>query len=91
MSTRTRIRIFNKQESTLMDNELYKALKTKYRAVIREQEYNVKVWLKTPTLIPEHMNIINEIDEAVAKIADYEERLMTLEKLHDETSPDLYH
>ena len=74
-----------------MDNELYKALKTKYRAVIREQEYNVKVWLKTPTLIPEHMNIINEIDEAGAKIADYEERLMTLEKLHDETSPDLYH
>ena len=74
-----------------MDNELYKALKTKYRAVIREQEYNVKGWLKTPTLIPEHMNIINEIDEAVAKIADYEERLMTLEKLHDETSPDLYH
>ena len=74
-----------------MDNELYKALKTKYRAVIREQEYNVKVWLKTPTLIPEHMNIINEIDEAVAKIADYEERLMTLEKLHDETTPDLYH
>ena len=74
-----------------MDNELYKALKTKYRAVIREQEYNVKVWLKTPTLIPEHMNIINEIDEAVAKIADYEERLMTLEKLHDETSPALYH
>ena len=74
-----------------MDNELYKALKTKYRAVIREQEYNVKVWLKTPTLIPEHMNIINEIDEAVAKIAAYEERLMTLEKLHDETSPDLYH
>ena len=74
-----------------MDNELYKALKTKYRAVIREQEYNVKVWLKTPTLIPEHMNIINEIDEAVAKIADYEERLMTLEKLHDETSPDLDH
>ena len=74
-----------------MDNELYKALKTKYRAVIREQEYNVNVWLKTPTLNPEHMNIINEIDEAVAKIADYEERLMTLEKLHDETSPDLYH
>ena len=74
-----------------MDHELYKALKTKYKAVIREQEYNVKVWLKTPTLIPEHMNIINEIDEAVAKIADYEERLMTLEKLHDETSPDLYH
>ena len=74
-----------------MDNELYKALKTKYRAVIREQEYNVKVWLKTPTLIPDHMNIINEIDEAVAKIADYEERLKTLEKLHDETSPDHYH
>jgi hypothetical protein len=74
-----------------VDNELYKALKTKYKAVIREQEYNVKVWLKTPTLIPEHMNIIEEIDSAVAKIADYEERLMTLEKLHDETSPDLYH
>jgi len=74
-----------------VDNELYKALKTKYKAVIREQEYNVKVWLKTPTLIPEHMNIIEEIDAAVAKIADYEERLLTLEKLHDETSPDLYH
>ena len=74
-----------------MDHELYKALKTKYKAVIREQDYNVKVWLKTPTLIPEHMNIVEEIDKAIQMIADYEERLMTLEKLHDETSPDLYH
>ena len=74
-----------------MDNELYKALKTKYKAVIREQEYNVKVWLKTPTLIPEHMNIVEEMDKAIQMIADYEERLLTLEKLHDETTPDLYH
>ena len=74
-----------------MDNELYKALKTKYKAIIREQEYNVKVWLKTPTLIPEHMNIVEEIDKAIQMIADYEERLETLEKLHDETTPDLYH
>ena len=74
-----------------MDNELYKALKTKYKAVIREQEYNVKVWLKTPTLIPEHMNIVEEIDKAIQMIADYDERLLTLEKLHDETTPDLYH
>ena len=74
-----------------MDYELYKALKTKYKAIIREQEYNVKVWLKTPTLIPEHMNIVEEIDKAIQMIADYEERLMTLEKLHDETSTDLYH
>ena len=73
-----------------MDNELYKALKTKYKAVIREQEYNVKVWLKTPTLIPEHMNIVEEIDKAIQMIADYEERLETLEKLHDETYP-CYH
>jgi len=74
-----------------MDNELYKALRTKYKAVIREQKYNVKVWLKTPTLIHEHMNIIDEIDTAIAKIADHEERLDTLEKLHDETTPDYYH
>ena len=74
-----------------MDYELYKALKTKYKAIIREQEYNVKVWLKTPTLIPEHMNIVEEMDKAIQMIADYEERLLTLEKLHDETTPDLYH
>lgn len=74
-----------------MDNELYKALRTKYKAIIREQKYNVKVWLKTPTLIPEHMNIIEEIDAAVAKIAEYEERLDTLENLHDETTPNYYH
>ena len=73
-----------------MDHELYKALKTKYKAVIREQDYNVKVWLKTPTLIPEHMNIVEEIDKAIQMIADYEERLETLEKLHDETYP-CYH
>ena len=74
-----------------MDNDLYKALKTKYKAVIREQEYNVKVWRKTPTLIPEHMNIVEEIDKAIQMIADNEERLETLEKLHYETTPDLYH
>ena len=54
-----------------MDHELYKALKTKYKAVIREQDYNVKVWLKTPTLIPEHMNIVEEIDKAIQMIADH--------------------
>ena len=74
-----------------MDNELYKALKTKYKATIREHEYNVKVWLKTPTLTPEHMNIVGEIDRAMTIIADYEGRLLTLERLHDETTPDLYH
>ena len=69
-----------------MDNELYKALKTKYRAVIREQEYNVKVWFRTPTLIPEHMNIVEEIDKAIQMIADYQERLDTLEKLNETTT-----
>ena len=69
-----------------MDNELYKALKTKYKAVIREQEYNVKVWLKTPTLIPEHMNIVEEIDKAIQMIADYQERLDTLETLNETTT-----
>ena len=69
-----------------MDYELYKALKTKYKAIIREQEYNVKVWLKTPTLIPEHMNIVEEIDKAIQMIADYQERLDTLEKLNETTT-----
>ena len=69
-----------------MDHELYKALKTKYKAVIREQDYNVKVWLKTPTLIPEHMNIVEEIDKAIQMIADYQERLDTLEKLNETTT-----
>ena len=69
-----------------MDHELYKALKTKYKAVIREQDYNVKVWLKTPTLIPEHMNIVEEIDKAIQMIADYQERLDTLETLNETTT-----
>ena len=69
-----------------MDYELYKALKTKYKAIIREQEYNVKVWLKTPTLIPEHMNIVEEIDKAIQMIADYQERLDTLETLNETTT-----
>ena len=70
-----------------MDHELYKALKTKYKAEIRQQEYNVKVWFRTPTIIPEHMNIVEEIDKAIQIIADHQERLETLEKLHNETYP----
>ena len=73
-----------------MDHELYKALKTKYKAVIREQDYNVKAWFRTPTLIPEHMNIVEEIDKAIQIIADYQERLEILERLRDETYP-CYH
>ena len=74
-----------------MDNELYLALKSKYEAEIRQQEYMIKTWLECRTVIPEHMNIVEEIDKAIQMIADYEERLETLEKLHDETTPDLYH
>ena len=74
-----------------MDEELYKALRTKYKSEIRTQEYMIKTWLKCKTVIPEHMNILEDLDKAIAFIADYEERLATLERLYDETAPDLYH
>ena len=74
-----------------MEFELYHALKSKYEAEIRQQEYMIKTWLKNQTVIPEHMNILEDLDKAITFIADYEERLATLERLYDETTPDLYH
>ena len=68
-----------------MEFELYNALKSKYEAEIRQQEYMIKTWLKTKTVIPEHMNIIEDIDKAIQHISDYQERIETLEHLYDET------
>ena len=69
-----------------MDKELYLALKNKYQSAIQEQKYNLKVWLDRPTIIPEHMNALEDVDKAIQHISDYQERLETLEHLYDETS-----
>ena len=69
-----------------MDFELYNALKSKYKAEIRQQEYIIKTWLECKTVIPEHMNILEDVDKAIQHISDYQERLETLEHLYDETS-----
>ena len=68
-----------------MEFELYHALKSKYEAEIRQQEYMIKTWLKCKTVIPEHMNIMEDLDKAIQFISDYQERLETLEHLYDET------
>ena len=69
-----------------MDKQLYLALKNKYESAIQEQKYNLKVWLDRPTIIPEHMNAVEEFDTAIQAIADFQERLTTLEDLYNETS-----
>ena len=74
-----------------MDFELYHALKSKYEAEIRQQEYIIKTWLECKTVIPEHMNILEDVDKAIQHISDYQERLETLEHLYDETCTETTH
>ena len=74
-----------------MDNDLKKALRHQYKSVISAEEFKIKCWLKMPTLTPSHMNVMKEFDEAIAKIADYKARIDELERIDDETTPDLYH
>lgn len=55
------------------------ALKNHYHGEIGKHKMNVEVFLQNPVGVGEHIDVMETISAEIAKIADFEDRLMILE------------
>jgi hypothetical protein len=61
---------------------LIDALRQTYRGQIAVHRANIDVYLSNPAGIGEHPGIVEAIDEEVAKLAEADEKLETLNKYY---------
>lgn len=58
---------------------LIDALKAHYKGIIKTSQANVEIYLQNSVGVGEHPNVIETIDLEIAKIAEAEDKLHTLE------------
>lgn len=63
-----------------MRKELIKASKLHFEAHIEKHRINVETMLKNPLAIPEHTDIMDAIENELAVIAEYDDKLEMLKK-----------
>ena len=63
-----------------MKTRIVKALLLKYEGVIAEAKMNIDIYLEKPAGIGEHPEILESIDLQLAKIAEAEDKISTLQK-----------
>ena len=63
-----------------MKVQIVKALILKYEGEIAEAKANIEIYLHNPAGIGEHPEILESIDLQVAKIAEAEDKISTLQK-----------
>lgn len=66
--------------STLYRNNILKALKKHYEAQIDYHKVNVDIILDNVVAVAEHPDVMSTIDNEIAKISEWEERLQILSK-----------
>lgn len=62
-----------------MRERMITALKNHYHAEIGKHKMNVEAFLANPVGVGEHIDIMETISGEIGKIAEYEDKLMTLE------------
>jgi len=62
-----------------MRERMITALKNHYHAEIGKHKMNVEAFLDNPVGVGEHIDIMETISGEIGKIAEYEDKLMTLE------------
>ncbi len=63
----------------MLDQKI-KALELKYRASVAEHLAEVQNYIDNPVGVGEHGNLIETMDHLIAKLAESEDKLITLEK-----------
>ena len=63
-----------------MKKEILKAVRGNLEARIRDGEIRIAVLLANPTVIPDHMNITESIEQELERMADATDKLAVLEK-----------
>ena len=67
------------------DNHLYKALEKKYESDIASAKSTMIIYFDNPVAIGEHPQFIEEMDKQLEKMANAEEKLITLNKHFNNT------
>lgn len=62
-----------------MRERMITALKNHYHAEIGKHKMNVEAFLANPVGVGEHIDIMETISGEIGKIAEYEDKLMSLE------------
>lgn len=62
-----------------MRERMITALKNHYHAEIAKHKMNVEVFLTNPVGVGEHNDIMETMSAEIGKIAEFEDKLMTLE------------
>ena len=66
--------------ATLYRNNIIRALRKKYEAEIEFHKVNVDILLDNTVGVAEHADVLKTVDEEIAKISEWEERLQILNK-----------
>jgi hypothetical protein len=61
-----------------MRNEILKASMIHFQSHIQKHRVNVEVMLRNPTALPEHTDIMTAIEQELAQIAEYQDKLEAL-------------
>ncbi len=63
-----------------MRDQKIKALELKYRAGIAEHLAEIQNYVDNSVGVGEHGNLVESMDQLIAKLSEFEEKLITLEK-----------
>lgn len=63
-----------------MKAQMLEALRKRFEGEIASARMNVEVYLENPVGIGEHPDIVEAIEQELAKLAEADEKLATLEK-----------
>jgi hypothetical protein len=63
-----------------MKAKMLQALRARFEGEIASHKMNVEVYLENPAGIGEHPDIIEAVEQELAKLAEADEKLATLEK-----------
>lgn len=62
-----------------MRNQIINALRDHFEAHVSKHVMNVEIMLENPRAIPEHTDFMSAIEEELAHIAEYQDKLEALE------------
>ena len=63
-----------------MKAQMLQALRKRFEGEIESHKMNVEVYLENPAGIGEHPDIVEAVEQELAKLAEADEKLATLEK-----------
>ena len=75
------------EPNTVLQAEIIDSLVKKYKGEIAEARANILIYINNPAGIGEHPDVLAAIDTQVQAMANGQEKLVALQKLHNRKYP----